>query len=219
MTQIDTKTAVGNLLMKASGNPIATKVLTKFDADASRTLNIRSLSSFKVEMLERCAEFLCIELDDDDSNKLYTKDTLISRILMGIRSHLPSKCNECNFSYCVELDSHEAPFRCFMCYQGSHDCKEIRDKKKAMSEAALDLPVGHVWLCFACHKSSDPYKPRKSRSRHNSVTIKEPNSKKAAETDTDTDTGFAVDSKSQSNDDLKPNQSKNICPDYRRGKY
>ena len=217
---VDIKTAVGILLMKASSDPIATKVITAFNSCSSKTSNIRALSGFKVEMLERCAEFLCIDLEGSDGMKIFTKDTLITRILMTIESFLPSECSECNHQYCNELDPQEAPlFHCFMCYQGSHDCQAIRDKKKLMSDSGIELPAGSVWLCSACHKSSDPYKPRKSKSRHDSVTAKGTISGTSTPaSEIVKPGGLSPSQKSKLADKLHKVAKENVCPDYSRGK-
>ena len=161
--------AIGNLLVCAGSNEIVKRVISLFDHTASRTANISALKSLNLDLLEPCAEFLNIELADAESQKLYTKDTLISRIVLEIRALLPADCSECNQTYATEFDSEHKPlFNCHMCYRGSHSCVAVTSLHDALSGASLALLSGHVWLCKVCKEASVPYKPRKSRTHHDS---------------------------------------------------
>ena len=112
-----------------------------------------------------------IALADPDSNKIYTKESLINRLMLGINALLPSQCSECSEHYSVEFDTEsESLFTCHMCFQVSHDCSAIKEKYQTLSEASIALLSGHVWLCSDCMISSNPVKPRKFKSRHNSIT-------------------------------------------------
>ena len=163
------KTAVGLLLMRA--DELTKRVLTAFDPSAKRSANIKALNSFNLDILEPCANFLGINLSDSEENKLFTKESLINRIILGIRALLPSQCSDCNQQYTVVLDSEVPPvFTCHMCYQGSHDCDTIKSLHSALGSTSTKLLSGHVWLCSECHGSSIPVKLRKSKSRHNSVS-------------------------------------------------
>lgn len=163
------KTIIGNLLLRA--DELSKRVLTAYDPSAKRACNLKALNGFNLDMLEPCATFLGIALADSDSNKLYTKENLINRLMLGINALLPSQCSECSEFYSAEFDSENDPlFTCHMCFQVSHNCAAIREKHQALSEASIALLSGHVWLCSDCIKSSNPVKPRKSKSRHNSLT-------------------------------------------------
>ena len=163
------KTIVGNLLMKA--DELTKRVLTAFDPAAKRTVNFKSLNSFNLDLLEPCATFLGIDLSDSDEHKLFTKESLINRIILGIRALLPSQCSDCNQQYIAEFDPEVDPlFTCHMCYQGSHDCETVKDLHSALGSTSTALLSGHVWLCSNCHSTGVPIKPRKSKSRHNSLT-------------------------------------------------
>ena len=167
--ETEIKTAVGNLLMRA--DPLSKRVLTKFDPFAKQTVNAKSLKSFNLDLLEPCATFLGIDLADADSNKLYTKDALVSRIIFAIRALLPSQCSECSQQYKIDLDPENPPmFTCHMCFQGSHDCEAVISLHTALSSASINLLAGHVWLCKSCLSSSSPVKQRRSRSRHDSIS-------------------------------------------------
>ena len=163
------KIVIGNLLHCAC--PLSKTVVTAFDYKASRAANTVALSSsrFKVESLEACAEFLNITLSDAESNKLFTKATLAPRLVDALFSLLPSTCMECNDHYTVEREPELAPFfTCYRCFQGSHSCELMKEKHEALS--SIPLPTGMIWLCKRCHESMNPIQPRKSKSRHNSVS-------------------------------------------------
>ncbi len=171
--EIKINTAVGNLLMRA--DDLTKRVLTAFDPSDKRTANYKALNSFNLDILEPCAAFLGIELADSSDNKIFTKDSLVNRILLGIRALLPSHCSECAQQYVVDVDPDTPPhFTCHMCYQSSHDCDGIKALHDALKAASISLLSGHVWLCSECLMSSNPVKPRKSKSRHNSVNKSDP---------------------------------------------
>ena len=163
------KTIIGNLLLRA--DELSKRVLTAYDPSAKRPSNLKALHGFNLDLLEPCATFLGIALAESDSNKIYTKESLINRIMLGINALLPSQCSECSECYATEFDSESDPlFTCHMCFQVSHNCAAIKEKHQGLSEASIALLSGHVWLCSDCIKSSNPVKPRKSKSRHNSLT-------------------------------------------------
>lgn len=160
--------AIGNLLLRA--DPVSKMVITAFNPDASRSSNISTFTAkFKVSVLETCAEFLGITLADEDDNKIYTKATLSPRVVSGIQALLPSTCAECSESYTVDLEPEEEPlYTCYLCFRGSHCCDPIKEKHKAIS--GQTLPSGFIWLCKLCVEDNNPVNPRKSKSRHNSVS-------------------------------------------------
>ena len=138
---------------------------------ASRSSNVTTFDSskFKVESLEACATLLGIELADSNSNRIYVKSTLASRVVDGLFALLPSTCSECTNNYFVDHEDEDEPFfKCFKCYQGSHNCEDMRAKHETLK--SLDLPVGMIWLCHRCLGETNPIKPRKTRSRYNSST-------------------------------------------------
>ena len=154
------KISIGRLLQNA--DECSKRVLTAFDPSAKRSANIKAISSYNLDILEPCATFLGINLADSDGNKIFTKESLVSRILLGINSLLPSQCSECSESYVVEVNPDNPPrFTCFQCFQGSHDCDRITAVHEALS--TVGLLTGHVWLCSECHAS-----------RHNSTGREDP---------------------------------------------
>ena len=170
---ISIRTAIGNLLLKAGQNELVKKVITAFDPSASRSVTITVLSSFNLNMLEPCAEFLNIDLADGDGDKIYTKDTLVARIRHALLALLPSQCSDCSSMYMVEFEPNDAPhYHCYMCFQGSHDCNAIKERYQATS--ATKKIGGSIWLCNDCLTNNNPVKPRKSKSRHASVSLQEP---------------------------------------------
>jgi len=113
MSLTDIKTAIGKLLLSADTNESAKHVITAFDPSAKRSINYKALNKFNIDVLENCADFLGIDLADDDNYKLYTKESLINRILFGLLALLPSSCSECEEQYVIEHGSHSVPlFKC-----------------------------------------------------------------------------------------------------------
>jgi hypothetical protein len=169
---ISIRTAIGNLLLKAN-NELVKKVITAFDPSASRSVATKVLSSFNLNMLEPCAEFLNIDLADGDGNKIYTKDTLVARIRYALHALLPSQCSDCTSMYMVDFEPevHAPHYHCYMCFQGSHDCTAIKERYQATS--ATTKIGGSIWLCNDCLTNSNPVKPRRSKSRHDSVSLQE----------------------------------------------
>jgi len=167
----DIRTVIGKLLLHAGDNPLVKAVINSYEPSAKRTANLKSFSKFNLDVLEPCATFLCIELADSEGHKLFTKETLVSRILLAFMALLPSTCSECHDQYSTELEAQSPPlFKCHMCFQGSHGCTAIQDLHTALSSASISLSAGHVWLCNECLGSSKPVKPRKSKQRHDSIS-------------------------------------------------
>jgi len=222
------KTAIGKLLLCAETNESAKHVITAFDASAKRTANFKALNRFSIDILENCALFLGIKLADSEGFKLFTKDSLINRLLFGILAHLPSSCSECKEQYVVEHQSETPPpfmFHCQMCFQGSHDCSNIKVLHGALSSASIALLEGHVWLCHDCILQSNPIKPRKAKTRHNSLLESEDHSS-SPKTQTPVENVETSSSETLQNDakkeELKAKLSRlaktNICSKYKAGK-
>ena len=199
-----TKEIVGNLLLIA--DDLSKRVITSFDPFASRAaINVKALKRFNLDLLEPCAEFLNIQLADVDDNKLFTKDTLVSRIILALNALLPATCSECSNKYAVDLEPNEAPhFYCHMCYQGSHNCEKTSARHTALSNIQTSHLAGSIWLCHECLASSNPVKPRKSRSRHGRDGI---------DNDKATDN-----SEVRENNDDTTQVSEQTCPEHRKEK-
>ena len=223
---IEIKTAIGKLLLCAETDESAKHVITAFDASAKRTANFKALSKFSIDVLENCAVFLGIKLADSDNFKLFTKDSLINRILFAILAHLPSSCSECKEQYVVEYQPETAPsFHCQMCFQGSHDCSNIKELHSALSSASITLLEGHVWLCHDCIKQSNPIKPRKAKTRYNSL-LESDGQLTSSMSHTPAEIVEASSSKTLQNNAKKEELSAklsilaktHICPKYKAGK-
>ena len=202
-----TKEIVGNLLLRA--DELSKRVITQFDPFASRNaINLKALKRFNLDLLEPCAEFLRIELADEDGNKLFTKESLVPRIILALNALLPATCSECSCKYAVELEPDEEPhFYCHMCFQGCHNCEATSAIHTAMTNIDAKHLAGSIWLCNECLATSSPVKPRKSRSRHvKDGTVTE----KTTENNEDQD--------NNSNDDETTQVSAETCPEYRKGK-
>ena len=216
--------AIGNLLLRAGSNEIVKRVISVFDHTATRSANTSAFKSLNLDMLEPCAEFLNIGLADADNNKLFTKEMLISRIVLEIRALLPTECPECNQTYLSEFDSEHKPlFNCHMCYRGSHSCAAVASVHDALSGASVALLSGHVWLCKACKEFSDPYKPRKSRTRHDSSRSTGNLSNVAAPPfteplDENSDSSHHRNDRLQVTEEEENENQERICEKYKRGK-
>ena len=169
--EYSTRAAIGELLLRADSNPLVKRVLTVIDPFASKSAMVKSLSTFRLDMLEACAEFLEIPLADSEDNKIYTKESLQSRIFLAVKALLPSTCSECSSHYMIQHDAEEKPLSyCYMCFQGAHDCEGMKAKVDALKGTNSALPAGYVWLCHSCLAKSNPVVLRKTKSRHNSVS-------------------------------------------------
>ena len=207
------KEIVGNLLLRA--DELTKRVITTFDPFASRdATNVKALKRFNLDLLEPCANFLNIQLADAESHKLFTKDTLVSRIILALNALLPATCSECMNKYAVELEPEEKPyFYCHMCFQGCHNCETTATRYAALSNIIAPHLAGSIWLCHECLATSNPVKPRKSRSRHDRDGI---DTEKATDDRENQDNNGDNDS----NDEITQvsQVSKETCHEYRKGK-
>ena len=163
---------IGHLMSKA--DDISKTVLTAYDNSKDRPVNSKVLggAKFQVPSLDACAKFLGIPtLDSADARIFPNKPALAMRIIMEIESLFPNICGECNGEYCNEFGStNPSALRCFLCFQGSHDCQQFTDKAGKMPD---DLLNGSVWLCHGCNVVNNPVPPkRKGRSRQVSFSDK-----------------------------------------------
>ena len=113
--EMDARTVIGNILLVA--DECSKKVITAFDPTAARAaINVKALSKFNLDILEQCTEFLNTELAGNVGNKLFTKETLVARIILAIKALLPTKCSECRCQYTIEIQSAVTPmFHFHMC--------------------------------------------------------------------------------------------------------
>lgn len=216
----ETKTAIGNLLLRA--DTLSKQVLTAYEPSASRSNRSKALSKFNLNILEPCATFLNIKLADEGSNKLYTKETLVQRLLLVIESLLPTSCTECAELYTVEFEPEEAPlFHCYICLQGSHNCPNIKRRHEFESTAPNPTPSGFVWLCHQCFQQNKPTKARKSKSRHVSVSQSQPPSRGPGSqltTETPKSSGDVKINQEDLEKKLKRVAKDRICEKYKTGK-
>ena len=168
--------AVGDLLSRAAdaSNHSATAVLTAFDPSKDRSDNCNKLggSKFTAEVLDECAQFLRIETTDDTGKLFSNKLSLATRIVLEIESYFPAHCTDCDTDYCNNFDT-QTKARCYLCFQGRHNCQIFVAWKKHVSDHAEKLlevvPKGMKWLCNSCLTLNNPIKNRRS-SRVNSVS-------------------------------------------------
>jgi hypothetical protein len=147
--------ALGELLRVA--DPISKRVISAYSHNARHDVNQAAISAgkFKVEMLERCAEFLNLPTRTDDNKKIYkNKPVLADHIIFKIESFFENVCDECNTTYQHHIADAEPPkLICFLCLQGSHNCQEICSKLPTW--AGEGVPKGFVWVCHGCRIKND----------------------------------------------------------------
>ncbi len=142
-------------------------MLTAFDSskDVSVNKSVLGGSRFSAAALNSCAQFLDIETEAPSGERIYTnKPSLANRIILEIQSLYPIMCAECDKEYSIIFDSDsKPPLRCFICFQGCHDCAAYEPPTDAKAP-----PKGTVWLCKSCHDNSNPIKPKKPKSKPSS---------------------------------------------------
>ncbi len=154
---------IGNLLSKA--DPVSKSVISAYDSSKDLNVNRGVLggSRFTATALDTCAQFLNIKMLDHDDTRIFTnKPSLANRIILEIQSLFPAICADCDQEYSVEFDSEEAEpvLRCYLCFQGCHDCSAFDPP-----ESSVSFPSGTVWLCRTCHSINNPIKRKKSKSK------------------------------------------------------
>ena len=163
---------------------ISKTVLTVFDYRLSvkRVANVKKMTSskFTIEILETCATFLNIPVQDENDVALYSnKEPLATRIVAGIEALFPSHCAACKTDYSSEFDKEVKDdeeeigndaavietLSCYRCFQESHTCDQQNDALKALKELgkASPLPTGMVWLCHECTIELNPITPPKRK--------------------------------------------------------
>ena len=138
-------TSIGELLSKA--DVISRKIISAYNCEAKHLSNVTKLSSsiFSAPDLDVCATFLKIRILDDDQNKIYSnKKVVADRIILKIKSYFQTTCRECSSVYNNTFDGNLPLLQYHMCFQGSHDCDEVKN----ILEATKNLPqtIGSVWL-------------------------------------------------------------------------
>jgi len=179
---------IGKLLTVA--DVISKTVISEYSPRVAHSTNLSKMSAakFSLPSLECCADFLGIRLKNQDDSKLFSsKAALADRVILAIEALFPQVCEECESNYTIVFDSEETPpLTCFSCFQGSHDCSQIREK---LSVPSTNRPLGFVWLCHGCKVKINPFKPAKrsrtvsvSNSISNSVSINVSHNASAANT-------------------------------------
>ena len=153
---------IGDLLMKA--DPESKLVISAFDPSKDTSVNSSVLggSKFSVSQLDACAKFFSIETSIGEKRIFPNKPTLAKRIILEIWSLFPTACADCTEEYAIKFNSDNPPaLRCYLCFQGSHDCDKFRKFAADTSSTAAPVPSGSVWLCNECHILKDPLRPKK----------------------------------------------------------
>ena len=160
---------IGKLLTVA--DPISKTVISAYSPRVAHSTNLTKMSAakFSLPSLECCADFLGVQLKNgDDTARFSSKAALADRVILAIEALFPTHCDDCDADYTIAYDADEKPpILCFACFQGSHNCTQIR--VKLPPNATTNLPLGFVWLCHGCKAKINPVKPPK-RTRTTSVS-------------------------------------------------
>jgi hypothetical protein len=158
--------SIGEMLKSTPGSAIK-EIIRAYDPNVTykQNLDMISGSRFKSDDLEYCAKYLKLKTRDDNNNKIYhSKAKIADRIIMKIESYFEDECDECQQPYrnSIEDNTDTVPMRieCFLCLQGSHNCKEMGLKATIVSDTS-PLPLGLVWLCRGCRLRNDLLAPTK----------------------------------------------------------
>ena len=113
-----TEEAIGELLRLADENSdtVLKNIFSTYNPDAAHKTNVTNISSskFKLESLEKCADFFKIPLLDKKDKKIFTKKAqLADRLVLKIESLFPQTCQECSETYCATVDDSDVFFTCF----------------------------------------------------------------------------------------------------------
>ena len=141
------KVVIGGLMNIA--DVLAKRVLVAYNASHTYNTNLTNISKCHGDQLEACAKLLGLKTRSDDGKdtKLYkNKGVLADRIILKIESLFEAKCGDCDKMYQNTLDSTPI-FTCRLCWLGSHDCQEIKEKA---ANVGTSLPSGYVWICLVC---------------------------------------------------------------------
>ena len=161
---------IGDLLSQA--DEISKSIITAFDPAKDILVNKDTLGGprFSAPALNTCAEFLHISTINEDGSKIYSnKPSLALRIILEIQSFYPTFCAECAEEYSITFNSEEPQvLRCFLCYQGAHNCETVTKK---IPNSDTVLPAGSVWFCKSCFELNDPSKSKKTKSKKVNASI------------------------------------------------
>jgi len=156
------KLAIGELLKDA--DPDSHRIISayKYDVTYKKNLSALTVSTFTAAALEKCANYM--KITTRNPGKVYSnKKKLADRIILKIEATFTETCDECQAEYRNKRDDEIPPFTCFLCWQGSHNCAAITEKRKELSDNITgDLPLGLVWTCRGCRMKNDLTPPTKA---------------------------------------------------------
>jgi len=168
--------ALGELLKAAAteDKQMVRKVISTYRHTVKYPTNLKAVNntSFSHSHLEECLKFLKLQTRDATTNEeIYeTKATKADRIVIMIETYFPQTCQECQEKYRNKRDDKDPySFTCFLCLQGSHNCEQIRERKRKCDDSNI---TNQVWLCEGCYSKnnlSTPNNPK--RTRHPSQVV------------------------------------------------
>ena len=149
--------ALGELLRAA--DPISKTVISayKHEFDYEENHKVISGAKFKVEVLERCAEYLGLNVLLPGGGKFYkNKSHIADHIILKIESYFENTCDECKQAYRHHVADEDKPkICCFLCLQGAHDCDQMNAKLDPLLAMVDSFPQGFVWVCRGCRLKNE----------------------------------------------------------------
>ena len=164
-------------------------VISAYKCEADHANNVTNLSGsrFSREVLENCALFLDIKINNVGTI-LTNKKQIADRIILKIESNFNTICRECESPYRNRFKAEPYPLlTCHSCFQGSHDCPGMKEKIESLNK--LQTVIGIVWLCHDCLPLNDVARTYskatttskstadKSSAKQQTEKVKEPGSK------------------------------------------
>ena len=151
--------AIGEIL-ESMTDPTSKKVIADYSYSATYATNLKKIGSSSVADLEKCGVALGLKVRNEDNTKKYSnKKILADRIILKIESHFTQTCDECEQDYRNKFDAPSPMLLCYLCMQGSHDCKNFNDRiPSSSSEQTL---VGQIWVCRGCRQKNNLSEPPK----------------------------------------------------------
>ena len=157
--------------------PEQAKAVLKFcDVKATTVESAAKIQArFNKSQIEELAQYLGLDISPrSDGRKSYKNlNVLAHRCVLKIKSYLvPSICGECLESYTAPHGA-DAPFTCWICLRGSHDCESSVALRAVLNSLPANLKrAGHIWLCSECieasHSDKQPTHPPPKTGNENS---------------------------------------------------
>ena len=162
--------AIGALLENADAD--CKKLISAYRPHETYKKNhaVMSHSIYTSAVIEKCLNYLNVQTRSSPGNdKIYkNKKLMVDRLILKIESCFPAVCDECAVEYSNSVNDTPL-FTCFICWQGSHDCRALQEYKKEFDKLTLKAS-GSVWLCNGCRAQNALVPTNISKSLQEEVT-------------------------------------------------